>query len=469
MKAGIARLFSAHIRHEWLLPEALNRCLTCVNHHLTKDGDSFAPATKNGTMYHRLLRLVSLLLLASISINAQSTDTLRLSLPAAEQIFLKKNLSLLAQQYNADISKALAEQARYWDNPILNTDQNIYDGKFFRHNKDFGQVYIQLQQVIRTAGKRNKQVQLANDNVLSAQQQFNDMMRNLRFILRSDYSTLHLQLQTLAIYKSEIESLQKLVLGMDAQFKAGNISQKDNIRVKALLYSLQTETADLQRDITDTEKELAVLLQVGGDTVIVPVREDSLTVTIPYTLSALLDTARMNRPDIQLAQTNLLSQQHNLLYQRALVKPDITVGVEYDQRSSYVTNFWGLGLSVPLPILNRNKGNIKAASLGIAQANLQVQQVQNAVERDVITAYHKLVTLQQLQQSISPSFMATYNQLMKNMVRSYQDRQVGLLEFIDFFDAYKDAASRQLQQASALAIAAEELNYSTGTTVITLQ
>lgn len=420
-------------------------------------------------MHHRLLRLVLPFLLTAFTTRAQQTDSLQLSLPEAEQIFLQKNLSLLAQQYNTDISKAFAQQAKYWDNPVLNTDQNIYDGKFFRHNSNFGQVFIQLQQVIKTAGKRNKLVQLANDDVLSAQQQFNDLMRNLRFVLRNDFNTLHLQFTTWAIYNSEIAALQKLATGMDAQLQAGNISQKDNIRVKALLYSLQTEAAEVQRQIADTEKEFAILLQVSGDTVIVPKREGAPQVSADYTLAALLDSARVNRPDIQLAQTNLLSQQHNLSYQKALAKPDLTLAAEYDQRSSYVNNFWGLGISLPLPLLNKNKGNIKAAQAGILQAGVQVQQAQNAVQQEVIAAWHKLLTVQRLQQSIAPDFMSKYNQLMKNMVQSYQERQVGLLEFIDFFDAYKDAATKQLQQQHNLLTAAEELNYSTGTNIISLK
>ena len=63
--------------------------------------------------------------------------------------------------------------------------------------------------------------------------------------------------------------------------------------------------------------------------------------------------------------------------------------------------------------------------------------------------------------------MERYNQLMKNMVQTYRERQVGLVEFIDFFDAYKEAATKQLQQQAALVNAAEELNYTTGTTIIT--
>ena len=214
-------------------------------------------------MIHRLRGLVVLLLFGFTIVNAQTPDSVTVTLADAERIFLQKNLSLLAQQYNVDISKAQVQQAAYWDNPVLNTDQNIYDGKFFRHNKDFGQVYIQLQQLIKTAGKRNKLIKLANDDVLSAQQQFNDLMRNLRFVLRNDFTSLNLQFKTWRIYNSEIGSLQKLVAGMDAQLQAGNISQKDNIRVKALLYSLQSDAADMQRQIADTEKEFCCLLAGG--------------------------------------------------------------------------------------------------------------------------------------------------------------------------------------------------------------
>ena len=138
--------------------------------------------------------LFTLPLLSTAQTNRQ--DTLLLSVPAAEKIFLEKNLALIAQQYNIDINRALTQQARYWDNPVLNTDQNIYDGKFFRHDSQYGQIFIQIQQLIRTAGKRNKAIKLANDQVLTAQQQFNDLMRNLKYLLRNDLATLFQMLQT---------------------------------------------------------------------------------------------------------------------------------------------------------------------------------------------------------------------------------------------------------------------------------
>ena len=120
---------------------------------------------------------------------AQSqSDTLRLSLPDAEKIFLQHNLSLLAAKYNIDANKALIKQAKLWDNPMLTTDQNVYDkqGGFFKHDQNNGQFYVQVTQLIKTAGKRNKAAQIATDNTVLSEEQFDDILRSLRYTLRSD-------------------------------------------------------------------------------------------------------------------------------------------------------------------------------------------------------------------------------------------------------------------------------------------
>ena len=423
-------------------------------------------------MYRRFLFvLIPVLALSNVKTYANyQNDTLALTLPAAEKIFLEKNLDLIAAQFNININQAYVQQARYWDNPVLNTDQNIYDGKFFRHTSDYGQVFIQIQQLIRTAGKRNKLISLAKDGVSGAQQQFRDLMRNLQFLLRTDFYNLHQSLETNKVYSKEFDALQKLVAGMDAQLQSGNISLKENIRIKSLLFSLQTDRADLQRQIEDLQKDIHVLLQLPIDTTVVPLLSSSVDFN-PQNISItqLLDSALLNRPDLQLAQTNLLTQQHNLSYQKSLAVPDLTIGTEYDQRSSYVQNYVGLAISLPLPILNTNKGNIKAASLGINQAQVNMQQTKNQSEQEVIAAYKKLM-IGYNQQKQQPQEIATqYDELLQKVINSYEQRQIGLLEFIDFFDAYKESKIKWLQQEASLRNATAEINFTTGTNIISSQ
>lgn len=413
------------------------------------------------------------ILLCAGSVHAQTPgNKLALTLPDAETMFLQKNLALLAQQYNISINKALVQQARNWNNPVLSTDQTLYDGKFFRHGtvdgQSYGQIYFQLQQLILTAGKRNKQIQLAKDGVLTAEQQFNDLLRNLRFVLTTDFNTLYQLNSVNAVYDHEITSMQQLARGMEAQFKAGNISEKDNIRIKSLLYSLQSEQADLQRQLADAQKELRVMLQLQEDTLIVPVVQHAVTETT-LNIPRLLDSARTNRPDLQLSKNNVLLQEHQLAYQKALAVPDITTGIEYDHINSYVKNYWGLTIDLPLPLLNRNKGNIEAARLAVQQAGTAVQQVQSQVEQDVIAAYQKYLTAQSLQKNMDPALNEPYDRLLDNMVTSYQQRQINLIEFIDFFESYKETTIKKEQQLAAWRNAAAELNFTTGASVVALQ
>ena len=423
-------------------------------------------------MYRLRLSVSLLLIIIAGKSYAQKTDTLYLKFPEAEKIFLQNNLALLSARYDIDINKAYKQQARYWDNPVLNTDQNIYDGKFFRHKtvdgQEYGQIYVALQQLILTAGKRNKLIKLANDNVLTAEQQFNDLLRNLRFLLSTDFNTLDQLWQTNIVYKNEIDAMQKMADGMDEQLKVGNVSQKDNIRVKALLYGLQSDQADLYRQVADIQKDLRVLLNVSDSAFIVP-QLNMLTPVEGLVLQPLLDSARNSRPDYLLAQTNLLSQQHNLAYQQALKTPDVTVGVEYDRLSNYIPNYWGLAVSLPLPVLNRNKGNINAAKFSIKQAQTGVQQIQNQIEQDIAAAYSKWLIASSITNSASAELGDQYDKLMQNMISSYKQRQVSLIEFVDFFDAYKDSHLKQLAQHANLRNAAAELNYTTGTSIINLQ
>lgn len=403
-----------------------------------------------------------------------NSDTLKLTVQQAEEIFLQKNLTLLASQYNVEINKALVQQAKVWDNPTLSTDQTLYDGKIFRHTKvngvPYGEVYIQLQQVIRTAGKRNKLIQLSQDNVLTAEAQFTDVMRNLKYILTTDLNNLN-QLQNIAsIYKSEMMNLQTLVAGMDEMLKIGDVSQKDNVRIKALLFSLQSDYTDNIRQQQDLQNEIRTMLQLShGVWIIADAGEKINPLSIKQlSIGSLQDSALISRPDLNLARKQLLLQQHNLSYQKSLVVPDLTVGVEYDRLNSYTPNYYGLAISLPLPLFNRNKGNISAAQTSIKQADVVVKQSEQQVNNDVFNAWQKLITTTDFLSDSNTSFQSNYDFLLRNMIDSYKKRQVSLIEFIDFFDSWKETRMAQLSQINNQRNAAAELNYTINQNIVTL-
>lgn len=427
---------------------------------------------KSGLIPTTLLWMGILLLAVTESVYAQKTDSLRLSLQEAENIFFTRNLSLLAARYNVDANKALIEQARLWDNPVLVTDQNIYAGnKFFAHGKDAngqvqGQYFIQVQQLIKTAGKRSKWVAMAATNAKISELQFREVMRNLKYNLRSDYYSISQLLSAHELYQRELQQMQNLLQGMEAQLRSGNIAQKDYLRIQAVILSLQQDLADNDRQLADTQTELKTLLQLDGNTWIVPEKINSSASLPDLALTALIDSARANNSAYAIEQSQLLYQQQNLSYQKALRSPDLTVGPEYDHNSNYTPHYVGLSISLPLTLFNKNQGNIKSAQFAVKQEEASLQQVQLQMENAVQNALHKLVLTAKLSSNRQQAFYQDYEQMFRNITDSYRQRQISLIEFIDFFDAYRDTQLKAYQQDLNLQLAREELNYQTGTDVI---
>ena len=393
-------------------------------------------------------------------------DTITLSIPEAEKMFLQNNLPLLAAKYNVDANKALIQQAKLWDNPILQTDQNVYDGKFFRHKiengQQYGQIFIQVQQLIRTAGKRNKLAQLATDNSTLAQEQFNDILRGLRFTLQSDFlETAHLQ-KIKKVYDAEITEVERLVKAMDEVYKLGDISLKENMRLKALLFNLQNELVNIHTQLIPLQNEIKLILQSTESAFIQPVLTyhlpDLIVAELPK-IDSLVSIAKNNRPDIQISKTQLNFQQDNLIYQKALAKPDVTLAPEYDRLNSYQTNYVGLTVSVPINVFNKNQGNIKSAQFSIKQQQVQLQFQTDKIKNEVTTALEKAKYYQSINNSNQLSFSENYQQLFVNVLKSYQARQISLLDFTDFLESYKDTKLKLVEQHNGLVKALADLNY----------
>lgn len=411
---------------------------------------------------------VVLLSFSTIRATAQ-TDTVKLTFQDAEKQFLDNNLSLLAQKYNVEASKALIQQAKLWDNPVLSTDQNIHTGgsnKFFDHSKGQGQVFVQLSQVFTTAGKRGKQVQMAKDDAMVQEAAFNDLMRNLRYNLQLDFS----QLATLnaqdKVYRNEITSATNLVQAIQKSFDAGNTSMKDLIRLKALLFGLQNDMVENNRQINDLQTELKTLLQTKETAFVYPLINDKPTEVVTLDIQSLIEQAKTNRPDYLSNQYQLNSATHNLAYQRALAVPDITIGASYDKNSNYAPNYYGLEIGLPLPFFNRNQGNIKSAKYNIQSQESTLKQNELQLKNDVVAAVNQYKLNQQLFSTQQIEFNEQYDKLFGSMLKSFQQRQISLIEFVDFFDTYKDTKLKILQQQYNLQKAIADLNFATGTTVI---
>lgn len=416
-------------------------------------------------------RFASLFIILSIVISgeAQVSDTLSLSLQDAEKIFLQKNLLLLAARYNIDAGEALISQAKLWDNPVLVTDQNVYTHhKWFTHGKNEltgepdGQFFVQIQQLIRTAGKRGKLINLATTTANLSRLQLMDLLRNLRYQLRSDFYSIAELDGNHQLFTRQMEQLNILLAGMERQLQAGNIAQKEFLRVQALIVALRQDMAENEKQLNDVEAELRTLLGDSTQAFIQPLVMDTGMDSTILPMDSLINQARQHNPLYLLQKEQLRFQQQNLVYQKSLRVPDVLLGPEYDHNSNYTPYYVGLGISLPLPLWNRNQGNIKSAGFSIKQEETNLLETDLQLRNRVQNAYHKLMMIRHQSSQMQQEFYNKYEILLKNMMESYTQRQIGLVEFIDFFDAYKESQLKLHLQQLNLQLAKQELNFETG-------
>ena len=389
---------------------------------------------------------VILCLLLTIEAKAQTDfgikpDTLSLKLDSVENRFLQKNLLLLAQRYNIDGQKALVAQAKLFPNPTLSFGTVMYQTatkQYFPVGND-GEISGGISQVILLAGKHNKQVKMALTNASISEYQFYDLIRTLKLTLQSDFFNIYFLQKSAKVYDAEILSLKQVCDAFAQQKGKGYVSEKEVIRVKAQLYNLESEYSDLKTQINDLQSELRLLMQSTNVYVKPEIEEASLSKLNPqkYPLSVVLDSAYATRPDLRIAKLNTDLSKQNYSLQKAMAVPDLTLQLGYDQQGSYINNLTTLGFAIDLPVLNRNQGNIKSAKSMIKFNEASYESTRASVNEQIYNALLKAMETEKLLKSRDNSFESDFTRLLSEVLKNYQVRNISLLDFLDFYDSYK--------------------------------
>ena len=396
------------------------------------------------------------------------TDTAKLTLQNAEKLFLTQNLLLLAEKYNVDATRALIIQAKLYPNPSFSYTNSVYNTS--NNNKIFDQSSNsdpapQITQLILLAGKIKKQVKIAETNYKIAEDNLYDLLRTLKLTLRSSFFNIYYLQQTAKVYDEEINSLKMIVAAYNKMLGKGYLSEADVIRVQAQLYSLQSEYQTLIDNVNDMQSQLRLLLQSSPDTYLQPLVDNKILNADPlaYSIKSLLDSAYVNRTDFMIARDKLLLSHQNLTLQKAVAVPDITLGPGFVNQSNFIRRDFVYVVEFSLPLFNRNQGNIKNARILIDYNNTQLEVTKKNLEEQVYRGLQKAVDADKLYKEIDPAFAGNFNKLAKEMMDHYMKRNVSLLDFLTFYDSYKQNIV-QLNTISFNKInALENINFLTGT------
>ncbi len=377
--------------------------------------------------------------LSLFSLSSTQAQTL-LTLSQCESLFFKNNLQLLAGQLNIEKSKASIIQAKIWSLPQLSGEINLFNpgnNTFFDVGQQ-GEKIIAAEQLIYLGGKKRKEIDFAKANVSLAELQFEQLLRNLNFELRSTFYSLYYTQKEINGIKNQLDKIDTLISAYNKQVEKGNIALKEVVRLRSLALSFLSDVSEMQKSINGMQEKLKILTNTQDE--IIAVVDDSLlniklNKPIELDLKDITSKALTKNPDYLSSIKIVESNELYLKFQKSLVIPDITIGASYDQNGGAFKRQSNVTFGIPLALWNSNKGNIKIAENEIKQSNYLKEQT--AIElRSKIAETLKNFNFQQRQYVKNITTTDDFDTVYKGVLKNFLKGNLSMIEFTDFMESY---------------------------------
>lgn len=404
---------------------------------------------------------IYLIILAIISFGTiKASDVLKINLQQADSLFQVNNYNLLASSMNIEAQKAMVIQAKVFANPVLSTSLHVYDSttkKLFQIGPS-GEKAFQLDELIRLGGKRKSEIEMAKSDVKIAELEFKQLVRQLKFQLHSDLFALGQQKILLDTYNKQLMLLDTILTSYQVQTDKGNIPLKELVRLKGAYLKLSNDRSELLHQNYESLANVQTILQVN-----VPVEfQFSESEISKYIKTISFDDLKLeasaNHPELLIAEQEKIQVQQNLQYQKRLAIPDVGVFTSYDQNGSAFNHEINAGFNISLPFFNRNQGNIKASLFRLNETDYKLK----AMNMEIMTSLQNNYSFYNQTVSEYQKASKLYNQdfeiTIKGMTANFQKRNVSIIEFVDFFEAYNDALSELSKVKTQLVLSGEQLN-----------
>jgi outer membrane protein, heavy metal efflux system len=178
-------------------------------------------------------------------------------------------------------------------------------------------------------------------------------------------------------------------------------------------------------------------------------------------LTALLDLAIINRPDLRAAELEIETTAQRAKWQRsrvlAMVAPALSVkGVGTAGIRT------GPGLNADIPILSRNQGQISRADGEVLRAGRLYESAKDRVEQEVVESYEKVIQAQSSLAELRERVFPAVNESVRLIERAFQNGDVSFLDVLEVTRQRYDVALREIEARGALLSAFAQLERAIG-------
>ncbi len=427
----------------------------------------------------RLILLAGIVVACSGALSpafAQSASgPVRITLEEAVEMALRHNHNIIAARTAIDQNLAQEVTANLRPNPSVFVDwdylplgspahqnpalyQGVSTADYLKNNSegDLGLSYL-----IERGKKRERRYQNAKDITAQTRSLVADNERSLTYQVATLFVSVQLAESTIDLARQDLDSFQKTVDIGEFQFKSGAISESNYLMIEVQLLQFQTdlESAQLAR-----AQGLSDLRQLLGYESVSP--DYDVIDTFAYMpMKANLDDLKMqalqNRPDLRAAVQGVTAANSGYLLAKADGVQDLTVQGNY----SHVNGINALTAyaSIPLPIFNRNQGEIARTKSVITQMQEQQSFTSGQVLTDVQDAYAGLKSNDRIVTMYLDKYRAIAKKSRDIADYAYHAGGLALLDFLDAERSYRAAELGYRQTLASYLLALEQLREAVGT------
>jgi cobalt-zinc-cadmium efflux system outer membrane protein len=304
-------------------------------------------------------------------------------------------------------------------------------------------------------------LQAAKDITAQTRSLVDDNGRGLTFNVAQLFVNVQLAESTLELAEKDLKSFQQTVDISVHQYKAGGLSENDYLMIKLQLLQFESDLEQAQLARVQTLSDLRQLLgyeSVPADYDVVGSFEYQ---PVKGNLEDLQLKALQNRPDLRAAQQGVTAAKSQYELQKAIGKPDVTVQGNYSHVNGLsAANFYG---SIPLPIFNRNQGEIARTRSTIIQAEEQEKATNGQALTDVYDAYQGLRSNDKVVLLYVSTYLDVATRSRDISEYSYRHGGASLLNFLDAERSYRATQLAYRQSLASYLLALEQLRQAVGT------
>jgi cobalt-zinc-cadmium efflux system outer membrane protein len=371
---------------------------------------------------------------------AQSNPPERVTVELAVQEAVEKNLSLLAERYNVPLAEAQIITARLRPNPVLTLGSALPDHTIFHSGTNPFSEVAHVDFVFERGGKRDARITVAENARGVAQLQLLDTIRSTVLDIQNACVDVLLAKTNVALARENLQAFNEIVKVNSDRVRAGDLAQVELERTRLAALQFQNDVQQGESRLVVARNQLQTLLGRQSRVATFDVMGEPRKDTSFVKAEEIRQLAFQQRPDLQALRRDQARSTADLRLQLAQGAVDYTVGLEYQRQQGNVRdgNQFGLSFSVPIPIFNRNQGEIERAQRAQEQIAAKIRALEAAIETEVQNAYQQYTTAQNMLQRIETHMLTQSRNVRQTIEYAYRRGQSSFVDFLDAQRAFND-------------------------------